>query len=414
VTQAPAISIEKALELAGTFRRAGQREYAESIYRKIITGHPDSVDAWNNLANMLLERRALGESIECFQRALAIRPDFAFSHHNLAQAFAEAGQFEDALRHSSRAVELNPESPDFNLAFATLLLLLGRNEEGWRHYEWRLHQPEIKQQLENFPTPRWDGGSVNTLLVQEDQGYGDTFHFLRYLPIVARRSGAQIIFACREKLLPILEPNMPHGIKAVAISSGMPVCDAYVPLLSIPWALQSFDPLPMPAPYLHADEGRRKLLREHMGPARALRVGLSWEGSSEHPRNRIRSIAPDLLRPVLDLNGIEFYSLQLGKQIHHENLKDFMPQIRDFADTAALMSELDLLISVDTAAAHLAGALGRPVWTLLPFAPDWRWDLESETTPWYPTMRLFRQPVIDDWSQVIEQVASQIRSLVTS
>jgi len=190
--------------------------------------------------------------------------------------------------------------------------------------------------------------------------------------------------------------------------------------MSLPSALGIFEPLPMSAPYVCADPGERAIWPDRLAPGTELRVGLAWRGSPANQRDRDRSITLESLLPLLDISGLGFYSLQIGRTVSESaalaaaGVIDFTPQITDFADTAALASELDLIISVDTAVAHLAGALGRPVWTLLPFAPDWRWGLEGESTPWYPTMRLFRKPTRGDWGSVLQRVGEALEGLAGS
>jgi hypothetical protein len=199
--------------------------------------------------------------------------------------------------------------------------------------------------------------------------------------------------------------------------SSLPPYDFQVPLLSLPVALGVFEPLPMAQEYLRADPGLRQKWRERLGPVSAIRVGLVWAGNPEHLLDRLRSIAPERLLSLLQLSGFQFYCLQPGirtgsaLRLIEAGVIDLTMHISDFADTAAFVAELDLVISVDTAVAHLAGAMGRPVWTLLPFVRDWRWGLEGETTPWYPTMRLFRQPAYDDWDSVVQSVAAELEAM---
>jgi hypothetical protein len=305
-----------------------------------------------------------------------------------------------------------------------VLLLLGRFEEGWRHYEWRWRCRNFARYRRQFSIPQWTGLAApdQTILVHAEQGLGDTLLFFRYLPLVRERaSGARISFAAPSELRRILTANAPSGVEIVCLekmaeTGDAPKFDQHIPLLSVPLAVQQFAPLPMTQPSLSADTALRSAWRERLAASRGLRVGLVWAGNRQLDRDRHRSIEPDRLAPLLRTPGVSFHSLQLESRgalppvMTESSVLDLTPSITDFADTAAAVAELDLVISVDTATAHLAGALGRPVWTLLPHVPDWRWGLDREDTPWYPTMRLFRQKSAGDWDEVIRRIGNALRA----
>jgi hypothetical protein len=241
----------------------------------------------------------------------------------------------------------------------------------------------------------------------------------RYLPLVRERSqAARIIFECPAALVPLLEQEQSIELAIVArggAAESLPAFDLHLPLFSLPLTLERFEPVPMNAPYLQADPRLRERWRERLGARERLNVGLAWTGSPLNDDDRRRSIAPDQWRPLLRVPGIRWVSLQvqprgpLPSVFADAGISDFTADIGNFADSAALVAELDLIITVDTATAHLAGALGRPVWVLLPLVPDWRWGLEREDTPWYPTMRLFRQSSRGNWEEVLERVATALR-----
>jgi hypothetical protein len=275
-----------------------------------------------------------------------------------------------------------------------------------------------------FSAPQWSGAAApgKTILVHAEQGIGDTIQFLRYVPFVLERACvSRVIFECSPELLRLFNQNNIRNVEIVArqhweAAASLPF-DCHVPLLSLPLALEMFEPHSEVKPYLHAEEDLCATWRQRLGQNRVLRVGLAWAGNPMHRHDHRRTIYFEKLLPILRVPDVSFYNLQIGMphtlsmQFVASGLLDLTEGICDFADTAALIAELDLVITVDTAVAHLAGALGRPVWTLLPFMPDWRWGLKREDTPWYSTMRLFRQPKAGDWESVIARVAGELHAL---
>jgi hypothetical protein len=255
-------------------------------------------------------------------------------------------------------------------------------------------------------------------LIDSEQGFGDALHFARYARLVRSRSGAErVILETRPELARLFAQNRSWDAEIVAgfnsAASTLPPFDRHVPLLGLPLALGLLEPLPMSTAYLRADPALRGAWSERLGRSTARRIGLAWAGNAVHPLVRLRSMPAEQLRPLLQLDGLAFYSLQIGRGSEAESLKaaglvDLTQHLTDFAETAALISELDLIISVDTAIVHLAGAIGCPVWTLLSHPGDWRWGLAGETTAWYPTMRLFRQTVAGDWEAVVQRVVAEL------
>jgi hypothetical protein len=256
-------------------------------------------------------------------------------------------------------------------------------------------------------------------MVYAEQGFGDTLQFVRYLPLVLAKSrAARLIFECQCPLVPLLTQLGDPEVEIVARSpsdEALPSFDHHVPLLSLPLVLGCFAPALMSAPYLKPDAELRTLWRKRLGSGVALRVGLAWAGNPKHRGDRRRSMNSEGLEAILCVPDVQFISLQiephspLPPSFIAANVLDFRAQITNFADSAALLAELDLIITVDSAVAHLAGTLCRPVWILLPFDPDWRWGLQREDTEWYPTMRLFRQPTPGNWEAVVQKVAEELR-----
>jgi hypothetical protein len=287
----------------------------------------------------------------------------------------------------------------------------GDFERGWPMYESRWENSPSGQR--RFPQPQWQGEGLDAhrILVHAEQGLGDSLQFIRYARLIAERGG-KVIVECPRTLADLFRTAT--GVHEV-ITAGdpLPAFDMHVAMLSLPLLFNTTSSsIPNEMPYLFAESRRREEWRHRLATARH-KIGLAWTGNPARPSLRKRHIDARILLPLMSVKDVEFYSLQVDQisaDTRGDSLKitDLTEHLHDFADTAALMMELDLIISVDTAVAHLAGALGRPVWTLLPFVPDWRWGLKGETTPWYPTMRLFRQPVLGDWDSVIQRVTREL------
>lgn len=439
---APA-SLERALQL----HESGQVDAACAIYREILGAQPDDPVATHFLGVAAMQRKDLDTALPLLTRAAALRPEEANFHNNLGLALVEADRIEEALVHYQRSLELDPgnagawsnlglarqalgdpagaiaafqqalsHAPGFvrarwNLAF--VLLLCGRFDEGWRAYDARLAIEELGGTEAKITLPRWNGRVEPGLRIEvvAEQGLGDTLQFARYLPLLAA-AGAVPTLACDAVLHPVLA-SLPGALRLVGRGVQDPECTAQFPLASLP---QHFgtrpETIPAAVPYLTVDPQGVRQWEDWLGPRQGLRVGVVWAGNPAHTNDRQRSVALGKLRPLLELAGISWFSLQLGAGREQLALvpealrpRDAAQNLRDFGDTAALITALDLVLSVDTSVAHLAGALNRPVWIMLPFAPDWRWQLEREDSPWYPSARLFRQSRRGDWSSVLERVA---------
>jgi len=394
---------------------------AMAAYRRVLETDPAHVEAQNNLGNALKEQDQLDAAAVCYERALALDSSFADGHLNLGVVWWLKGRYAEAEVCYRRAIELRADLAGAHLSLGMLLLFRGRYEEGWREYEWRGRAPAYAGFRRPFSVSQWDGRPApgKTLLIHAEQGFGDTLLFLRYVELARVQSqAARVILACYPELLCLLEPLRGRGMEVVpfpAVDEGWPPLDLHVPLPGLPLALETFAPVPMGAPLLEADAGLRARWRERLGEQKGFRVGLVWAGNPGQSDDRRRSIAPEMLAPILRVPGVRFISLQvkisepLAAQIASLGIQDFHETLSSFSHTAALMAELDLIITVDTAAAHLAGTLGRPVWVMLPFVPYWPYGPSREDSAWYPTMRLFRQTAPGDWTGVMERVAIALR-----
>lgn len=396
--------------------------YADAIttYQKALELNPTSADTYCNLSNAYRESNQIEQALAAAQKAYELQPEMAAGHNNLGAALLRNGRFEEAMKSYRRAIELEPNfaMAHYNLAMA--LLMNGRLEEGWPHAEWRWKAKELNLFIQNFPQPMWDGSPLagRRILLHAEQGYGDAIHLVRYVPDVVARGG-KVILAVPKGLVELMK-NLP-GIEALVTDGDeLPPFDVQCTMLSLPLLLKTaLDTIPAPIPYLHADPALAEAWRKRMdipGDTRK-KIGLVWAGRPEHKNDSNRSILLSMLAPLAGLSNARFISLQKGDAARQAQnpppemkIESFGEDLQTFADSAGLIANLDLLITVDTAPAHLAGAMGKPVWMLVPFIPDWRWMLNRDDSPWYPTMTLFRQPKPRDWTAPIARLAESLKA----
>jgi len=416
--------------LGNALRDRGKMGEAIASYRRAIALRPNYSEAYSNLGNALRDEGELEEAIVSYRQAIAVKPQYAEAHCNLGNALREKSQLEEASAACRQAIALKPNLPDAHYSLAHALLVQGDFLRGWEEYEWRWKLKDAASRQRNLTQPRWDGGPLEgrTLLLYAEQGFGDAIQFIRYLPRVAQ-GGGDLILECPPELQRLFQ-RMAPGFLVLARGQTLPAFDVHCPLLSLPRVFSAdLGNIPQTVPYLYADAAEAAIWRERLsglgtfiyrsGPD--LKVGLVWAGNPAHKNDRNRSLKPANLAPLAEVPGVQFLSLQKGDTAAETEtpplgmkLVDVAEELKDFADTAALLANLDLVIAVDTAVVHLAGAMGKPVWTLLPFAPDWRWLLDRPDSPWYPTMRLFRQPAIGDWDSVMAGVREHLQLLVHS
>jgi len=384
--------------MGNALRAAGQAPEAIACYRKALSLDPNYAEAHSNLGALLNELGNVEEALLCHRRAIALRPEYAEGHSNLGSALGNAGRHQEAIEAQRRAIALQPQFAAAHVNLGLELLMRGDFAHGWAEYEWRSRVPGFGGIRKNCPQPLWDGSDLGgrVLLLHAEQGIGDTIQFVRYMLLIRGR----VLLEVPGTLVRLLNS---FGVTVAEQHDGG--FDVHLPLLSLPMALRQFDPMPWTGPYIAADAG----LGQQIGQRRGLRVGLAWAGSAAHKNDRNRSIPLAKLAPLAQ-EGVAFFSLQVGMGTNQTgmHLTDLTDRLHDFADTAALIGQMDLVISVDTAVAHLAGAMGKPVWVLLPEPADWRWMLDREDSPWYPTMRLFRQRRAGDWDEVIERMSREL------
>jgi Flp pilus assembly protein TadD len=405
--------------LGSIYHRKGQLDEAARYYEKVLQLNPQLAMAYNNLGSILQQKGRFDEAIGLYQKALQLTPGLVSVHNNLGLAFQEKGQFEEAMECHRKALSLQPEHPTVHFNIGVLLLMHGDYEKGWQEYEWRRKATDYRGR--NFSRPLWDGCDVSgrTILLYSEkgfEGFGDTIQFIRYAPLLAER-GAKVVVECQKELTSLIK-NVEGVTQVVSYGERIPGFDLHCPFLSLPAVFKAtIGSIPSTTPYITADPGLVQKWRDRIGQDNSgFKIGLVWAGNLAHPRSQYRSCSLDQFLPLAPFDDITIYSLQKGEAAAMSKnppagmkVVDYTEDFNDFSDAAAFMENLDLVISVDTAAAHLAGALGKPVWTLLPFVPEWRWLLDREDSPWYPTMRIFRQPSAGDWKSVISRVADELR-----
>jgi len=397
--------------LGVVLRNQGQFEEAIAASRQAIRIEPDFAEAHANLGNALRDMGQLDQATASYRQAIGLKPDYAEAHNNLGSVLHDTGQFDEAIAAGRRAIKLKADFVQAHWNYAWLLLTLGEFEEGWKELEWRLRLPQWTRLGRDFSQARWTGQDPRgkTILLISDARFGDAMHFIRYAPLVAER-GATVLLECQAELVPLL--NRVQGISAVfARGERLPSFDWQTPLLSLPLVFgTTVETIPAEVPYLSAPPDRITRWAQRLARESSFRVGLVWAGNDGQ---NARSCSLATFGPLAAVPGVTFYGLQKGPEASQPvppglRLIQMGEELGDFADTAGLVSNLDLVISVDTSVVHLAGGMARPVWTLVPFNPGFQWLRGRADSPWYPTMRLFRQPSRGDWDSVIAQVADAL------
>ena len=395
---------------------------AVACFHAAIAREPDFPEAYNNLGTVLGEQARQDGAIACYRKAIDLRPDFPEAHNNLGTALRAQQRLDEAVTSYRRAIDLNPDYAEAHTNLAMALLARGEMAEGWEEYEWRWKTAHTIKTSRDFAQPRWRGepAAGRTLLIHAEQGLGDTIQFCRYAPLADAR-GLRVILEVQKPLVRLV-CGMRGVDRVVARGEALPEFDLHCPMLTLPLALGKA--VACGVSYLRTDAAQTAAWRMRLdavgkpGP----RVGLVWAGSSRRHSatgaalDGRRSIAPDRLAPLFGLPGLHFVSLQKDGPAAPVQfaLTDFMDEMGDFADTAALIANLDLVVSVDTSVAHLAGALGRPVWLLDRFDPCWRWLVGRRDSPWYPGLRIYRQPRPGDWDAVLAEVARDLHGLAAA
>ena len=461
---------KKAVELSNNFAQAyhtmgfsleKQQRFAEAVesYKQAVRIDPQYTEAYNHLGAVLNDRDRFEEAIENLTMALQLDPGYAEAHNNLGIAFNALGRFDEAADSYQKAVQSEPSfaeayynranslrsqgkctqavdcydkaigiNPDYAHAHwnkAHTLLLDGKLSQGWKQYQWRKNpQLDIETYQHEYYKPCWDGSSFTgkRLLVHYEQGFGDNIQFVRYLPMV-KELGGTVIYEVRKPLLKLFQQSVQGVDQWIEASDDKPNVefDYHISLLDLPGLFDTtLQTIPRRSPYLFADSKEQAHWHKKIS-GDGFKVGIVWAGKATHGNNRNRSCKLDFFMPLFEINGVKIYSLQKDRTSSQAmglesvlNMTDLASQFDDFSDTAAAIANLDLVISVDTAVLHLAGAMGKRTWALIPFEPEWRWMLNRDDSPWYPTIKIFRQKQLGDWHTVFECITKELKALIDS
>ena len=406
-------------DLCDVLIKMGDFEAARESLQDTIDKFPKLIRAYSSLAFVLQKLNELKKAREWCERAISVDPDFADAHAVLGDIFLRLGEPQEARKSFERALELLPgdAANRYNLGLAALML--GDFAEGWKGYEARRETKQYAANIPSHPKPYWDGSPLDgkTILLHAEQGVGDGIQMLRYVHEVAARGG-KVIAEVQPALAPLVA-TMKEIETVVQRGEPLPKFDVYASLMSLPYLFDTtLDTIPGEIPYFRVNNASKII---DIGHSDKFRVGFVWAGDPTHNNDINRSLDVGYFGSLIDMPNIELFSLQVGagesslsKTGFAENVTVLGPKLTDYAVTAAAIDQLDLIISVDTSVVHLAGAMEKPVWVLLPFAPDFRWMLERDDSPWYPTMRLFRQPKMGDWDAVFAQVRKELKRLASA
>jgi hypothetical protein len=408
---------------AHAFHSLGKIDEAIRSYELALIVRPDYDKACCNLGVVLKEKGQLLAAASRYEQAIAIRPDNAEAHFNLGKAKKELRELDSAIASFDRAIHLRPDYADAYWVKATTLLLKGNYKEGWPLYEWRWLKPKFPSPRRSFPQPLWLGGEPltgKTILLHSEQGLGDTIQFCRYVPLLARH-GASVIVQAPTSLVPLLQ-TLNGSPTILSFESHLPPFDYHTPMLSLPLAFNTvLDNPPSPGRYLSSTPEEKSLWSRKLGTKTKIRIGIAWSSVSifadDHRRSMPLSLFLQCL-PDADDTRFEFVCLQPEIKtadqttlLSRSDLRFFGKEIANFSHTAALIDNVDLVISTCTSVAHLAGALGKPLWLLLSYVPDWRWLLERTDSPWYHSARLYRQSTPEDWESILINVKRDLLAL---
>jgi tetratricopeptide (TPR) repeat protein len=384
----------------------GRSDEAVAVLREAIAADPANAAAHLNLGNALADLDALEAAEAAITRAIALDPTLVEAHVSLGFILTSRGRLTEAVAACEAALVLRPDMAQAHWNLAIAALLAGNFARGFDEYEWRKRHDRFRRDFIDLPGPVWTGDDLagRTIMVHAEQGFGDTIQLARYLAPIALR-GARVVLACDRRLVSLLG-TLP-GATTVAVDGKLPHYDAWIDQMSLPRVFAT-TPTTIPAAggYLTADPVRQAAWWAALPAGR--KVGVAWGGNPNHTNDRRRSLPPDSVAALLAAPDIRFVSLQLGPRAAEAGLPDLSGRLSDYAETAALIANLDLVVTVDTSVAHLAGALGVECWVMLPFAPDWRWRLGRDDTDWYSSLRLFRQPAPGAWRDVVAQVVAEL------
>ncbi|MCX8026540.1 MAG: tetratricopeptide repeat-containing glycosyltransferase family protein [Thermodesulfovibrionales bacterium] len=395
-----------------------KKAYNDAInhYIEALTLNPLDPEPAYNLGNLYAELDRYDEAIVSYQIAIKTQPNHTKALNNLGAVRHILCQLDEAICCYDKVIQIDPTNADAYYNKSLSLLLKGEFQEGWKLYEWRFKRQDYPPRT--YPMQIWDGTTFRgTILIYAEQGLGDTIHFVRYLKPLSQK-GLEVYLHCHDELVSLIKEGVEGVSDVIPFSNDHQRYDFYFPLMSLPRVFKTdINSIPSEVPYIKPHQRQILKWQEVVSNHECFKIGLVWTGKPEHKYTRMRSFSLETLEPLFDIKGIKFFSLQKGdarkEALKYGFIKDYTNRIMDFSDTAGLINNLDLIISVDTSVAHLAGAMAKPVWILLPFSPDWRWLLNRDDTPWYKTARLFRQERLGDWGTVILKIKQELQKLLS-
>ncbi|MEX0849548.1 MAG: tetratricopeptide repeat-containing glycosyltransferase family protein [Candidatus Dependentiae bacterium] len=420
--------------LAGMLRDQNKFKDAVELYKEAIELRPRDIQVMLDLANTLNTDNQTEEALEWYFKLLELIPDNPAILYNIAYTLKKLNRLEDAIPYYNRTLTINPNHSEAHFSYGLALLLTGNChpdnwKKGWEEYEWRWKRGSDKQKLRQYTQPVWDGSDLygKTLFIWAEQGLGDTFEFVRYAKVAKDMGAAKVIVAVQKPLLDIIS-LCPYIDKIIWTQDKPPYFDFHAPMLSMPYYMQTrLNNVPAEIPYLYADPELVEEWKEILSADTNFRIGICWQGNPNYSTQFLRmavaakSMSITKFLPIMELPGVSVYSLQ--KMTGTDQLADlpedaplivfgddFDQSKGRFMDTAAVMKNLDLIITIDTSICHIAAGLGVPTWNLLPNPPDWRWMLDCDNTPWFGNMRLFRQPTPGDWDSVMQKVVKELKA----
>ena len=396
--------------LANVYKQKSFLREAINLYKRVFQIDPSIHQANYNIANIYLELTNYDQAIKYFQKAIYFNPQYHEAYSNLGVCFFFKGLVNEAISNYKKSLSIKPDFAEAHFNLALSLLLLGNFQQGWQEYKWRWRLPNFKPPVTNKPF--WDGSDNKRLLIFGEQGFGDNIQFVRYVNLILQKN-ISVILACPDELKSLFSFSF-KDIKVVTLKDIQEEdFDCYCPLLDLPRLFNTnLNNIPQQVPYLKASQEMIERFKSLLGNNKRFKVGLIWHGSKDNKRGYYRSVDKRFINIITTLNEIEFVSIhrdninETEKRIH-----DFSKELLDFHHTAGLIENLDLIITIDTSVAHLAGALGKPVWLMLHYISDWRWLLDRSDTPWYPSMTIFRQSEIDNWSNVLREILMKLADL---
>ncbi|AFY72066.1 Tetratricopeptide TPR_2 repeat-containing protein (plasmid) [Thalassoporum mexicanum PCC 7367] len=412
--------IETYFNLGNQAYYKNKKTEAKQYYRQCLQLKPDWLNALYNIGVVCTELEQWPEATKYLGQVIAIKPDHAHAYNYLGIIARRQNQLIEAVLQFQTAIAIKYQFPDAHFNLGMTLLQMGRLIAGFAESEWRWQTDRFTPL--NCPQPQWQGEDISqqSILVHTEQGAGDAIQFIRYMPLLIPRC-KQVILCCPDHLVALFKPIA--GIAQIYTAGAIPLSEfsTFAPLMSLPHLLRTtLNTIPNQVPYLDIEPDRKEKMAALFSKSNSNpKVGIVWAGSPTHTDDRNRSCTLRDLLPILELANLNFYSLQKGPQETELNqlpdavqINDLSPHIHDYMDTAAAIDHLDLVIGVDTSVVHLAGALGKSVWVMLSHSPDWRWLLDRSDTPWYPTMRLFRQSQPRHWQDVVEAIVENLTSII--